>query len=247
VAISFAGCATTIPDQFYCDEDYDFKTTINLSLLNDFVIGPDDANNFSVTYHTSIQDAVNKVNLPLENYLTNGNVTYELYVKKQDLRTNCFSYLPFNITVISPPDFDIEDTTICINSDNTVNFEYNLPTINTSLSEADYDFEWFLEGNLLPDETLSVITASAQGTYAVKVTNKETGCHFTKEAIISPSGPPQVLEVDITSLPFSKNHTVEITTSGFGNYIFSTNNGPTQESNVFMNLNAGYTEKYSNN
>lgn len=229
-----------IPDQFYCDDDYDYQTTIDLTLLNDFAIGPDNTSDFTVSYHTSAEDANNNVNLTAANYATTGEATYTLFAKKTETFSGCYSFLPFTITINIPPVFEVEDTLICLNSDDTVNFEYDLPIIDTNLSETIHSFEWYFEGNIIPGETSSTLTAPNPGNYSVKATFIDTGCNFTKQATVEPSGPPQVLDVVVTSLPFSKNHTVEITASGFGNYIFSVDNGPTQEFGEFMNLRPGY-------
>lgn len=229
-----------IPDQFYCDDDYDYLTTINLTHLDHFVIGPDNPSNYTITHHDSVDNAINGINLTATNYPTTGETSYNLFAKKTDNSSGCYSYLPFTITINTPPVFEIEDTLICLNSDDTVNFDYALPVINTQLSETNHTFEWYFEGNIIPGETSSALTATEPGNYAVKATFTSTGCHFTKQATVFPSGPPQVLDVVVTSLPFSKNHTVEITASGYGNYIFSVNNGPTQESNIFENLKSGY-------
>lgn len=229
-----------IPHQFYCDEDYDYLTTIDLTPLSSIAIGTDNPDDFSVTFHASAEDAQNGVNLNATNYDTLGEETFSLFAKKTEIFSGCYSYLPFTITINTPPVFEIEDNIICLNSDDTVNSEYNLPIINTGLSETDHSFEWYFEGTIIPGENASNLTATTQGNYSVKATFNATGCHFTKEATISPSGPPQVLDVVVTSLPFSKNHTVQITATGFGNYIYSVNNGPTQELGEFMNLKPGY-------
>ncbi|MGB5417869.1 T9SS type B sorting domain-containing protein [Algibacter sp.] len=229
-----------IPDQFYCDEDYDYETNINLTTLDSFVVGPDNPSDFTITYHNTADDAINGVNLNATNYTTIGEATYNLFAKKTETYSGCYSFLPFTITINIPPVFEIDDTLICLNSDDTVNFEYSLPIIETGLSETNHSFEWYFEGDIIPGETSSELTAQNPGNYSVKATFTPTGCHFTKQATVFPSGPPQVLDVVVTSLPFSKNHTVEITASGFGDYIFSVDNGPTQDYGVFMNLKPGY-------
>ncbi|GAA4890863.1 hypothetical protein GCM10023311_13940 [Flaviramulus aquimarinus] len=229
-----------IPEQFYCDDDYDYLTTIDLSLLNPLVLGTDLDTSFTITYHATANDAINGINLTASNYATIGEATYNLYAKKTHKASGCSSYLPFTITINLPPDFSVNGNLICLNSDDTVNFNYDLPILDTGLSDALHDFEWFFEDITIPGETLSTLTATKAGDYSVKATITETGCHYSKNMTVFPSGPPQFLDVTVTSLPFSRNHTVEITASGYGDYIFSVNNGPTQQSNVFMNLNPGY-------
>ena len=229
-----------IPDQFYCDVDYDYQTNIDLTPLDGFAIGIDDPSNFTITYHTSADDAINNINLTATSYATTGVPTYNLFAKKTEAISGCYSILPFTITINIPPVFEIEDTLICLNSNDTVNLDYDLPVIATGLSNTDHSFEWYFEGDLIPRETSSTLTAPNPGNYSVNATFIATGCNFTKQATVFPSGPPQVLEVVITTLPFSINHKAEITASGFGDYIFSVDNGPTQELNEFTDLTPGY-------
>ncbi|ULC59812.1 T9SS type B sorting domain-containing protein [Flaviramulus sp. BrNp1-15] len=229
-----------IQEQFYCDEDFDYVTTINLALLDYLVLGTDSSSRYEITYHQTEEDAKNSINLAASNYTTTGESSYMLYVKKTHRDSGCNSYSPFTITINLPPDFNLEDGILCVNNDDSVNYEYDLPILNTGLSDSTHDFEWFFEGNVISGETSSTLIVNSSGNYSAKATIKETGCHYTMQAIVSPSGPPQFLDLTITSLPFSDNHTVEIEASGYGDYIFSVDNGATQQSNVLMNLNPGY-------
>jgi len=231
-----------IPNQFYCDDDYDYITTVDLNLLNDFIIGPDMASIFQITYHASEQDVIDDVNLAAGSYNTIGETTYTLYAKKTEIASGCYSYVPFNITINLPPVFDIYDDYLCLNSDDSINTEYELPVLDTELSEAIHSFEWFLEGVLIPGENSSQLTADVQGNYSVTASIIATTCSYTQDAIIYPSGPPQVLDLEVITDPFSENHTVEITASGYGNYAYAVNNGPWQDSPSFTNLPYGINE-----
>ena len=72
--------------------------------------------------------------------------------------------------------------------------------------EIKQGFEWFFEGALIPGETSSQLTVTAQGNYSVTATIIATTCNYTQDAIIYPSGPPQVLDVVVITDPFSENH-----------------------------------------
>lgn len=231
-----------IPNQFYCDDDYDYLTIIDLNLLNDFILGPDTASDFEITYHASEQDAEDGINLNAGSYETTGDTTYTLYAKKTESLSDCFSYISFDITINIPPVFDIYDDFLCLNSDDTVNTEYDLPILDTELDDITHSFEWFLDDTLMPGETTSQLTAVTPGNYSVTATIIATTCNFTQDAVIYPSGPPKVLDVMVVTDPFSENHTVEITATGFGNYVYAVNNGPWQESPVFTNLPYGINE-----
>ncbi len=230
-----------IPHQYYCDSDYDYITTIDLSELNDFVIGADDETLLNITYHLTEEDVLNKVAITRDQFVTtNGQSEYTLYARKTNTTSNCFSYLPFSFTINIPPPYEIEDNFLCLNSDDSVNDTYNPPILDTNLSDAEHSFRWFLEGNLIDGAISSSLIATKPGLYAVEATIDATGCSYVNQATITPSGPPKVLDTEVTSLPFSNNHTVEISASGNGNYVYSVDEGQIQESPIFTNLDPGY-------
>lgn len=234
--------AYAIPDQFYCDEDYDFITTIDFSDLDAFIIGTDDPADFEITYHATELDVSDNITISKTNYATSGTETYTIYAKKTETVFSCYDYIAFNITIQLPPAFEIDDVLLCLNSDDTTNYNYDLPVLTTGLSTTTHSFEWYHEGNLLVGQTSNELTVNTIGNYSVKATILSTGCHITKSAIVHPSGPPQTLEVNIISEPFSENHTVEIVASGHGDYVYSIDKLPYQTSPVFSGISAGYHE-----
>ncbi len=231
---------STIPEQFYCDDDDDYITTINLSDLNSFFLGTDSASEYEMTYHESEIDALSNIALPATNYVTSGSNSYTVYAKKTSLINNCFSYVPFIITVKTPIEFSINSEILCLNSNGSINNEYDLPIISTGLSEVLYDFEWYYEGQLIPGEILSDLIVSDYGDYSVTVTDIAANCTASQTTTITPSGPPEILNIDIISPPFSNNHTVEIIANGYGDYIYTIDNGVYQTSPLFSGISSGH-------
>ncbi len=229
----------TVPEQFYCDDDDDYVTTINLSDLNNFVLGADNPLEFDISYHANEMNVISNIALSSTNYTTTGINSYTLIAKKTSLNDFCYSYIPFTITIKTPFEFSLNSETICVNSDGSTNFEYELPIISTGLSESLYNFEWFFEGDLIPDENLSDLTADSFGNYSVIATDRVTGCTVMQSTTITPSGPPEVLEIDIISPPFSGNHTVEVIANGYGNYEYAIDNGTYQSSQIFSGITSG--------
>ncbi|MCX7551407.1 T9SS type B sorting domain-containing protein [Xanthomarina sp. F2636L] len=231
-----------IPEQFYCDEDYDYITNIDLSGADAFIIGPDNPADFNITYHETELDVMNNVAVSKTNYTTSGLPSYTLYAKKTTLSNNCYSYMPFTITIQLPAVFEINDDYLCVNSDDTPNTFYSLPILSTGLSDTLHTFEWYFEGALIPGETFYKLTANNYGNYSVNVTINATGCSIEKQATILPSGPPQTLDVNIVTEPFSDNHVVEIIAVGHGDYLYAMDEGQYQENHVFYNVPSGYHE-----
>lgn len=231
-----------IPEQFYCDEDYDYITTIDLSGADMFIIGPDNPADYDISYHETELDVINNIAVSKTNYSTPGLPSFTLYAKKRDLSNGCYTYIPFTVTINIPPQFELNDDFLCVNSDDTPNTFYELPILSTGLSNTLHTFEWYFEGVLILGESLSDLTVTNYGNYSVNVTNNLTGCFIEKHAVITPSGPPQTLEVNIVSEPFSENHIVEIIAIGHGNYMYGIDESPYQESSIFYNVPNGYHE-----
>jgi len=237
--------ANGINDQFYCDEDYDYITIINLLELNNVVLGGQDPNDFEITYHLTEDDVSNDVAVPYV-FETPGAPNFVLYCKIKNIQTDCYAYTLFNIVIGTPAEFDLNDAFICLNSDNTVNTNYAPPIIDTFLSPLLYSFEWFYNGDALPSEISSNLIADNFGEYSVKVTQNSSGCHITKSAIIHPSGVPNYFDVNITSLPFSDTNTVEIIATGYGDYEYKMDDGNFQPSPIFLGVTPGYHVFYIN-
>lgn len=237
--------ANTINTQFYCDEDYDYITIINLLELNDTVLGGQDPDDFEITYHLSESDMDNDITIPYT-FETSGMPTFILYCKIKNIETGCYAYTLFNTIIGTPAHFDLNEAFICLNSDDTVNYNYDLPVIDTLLSPSLYSFEWFHDGVILPAATSSSLVANNFGEYSVTVTQNSSGCHITKSTIIHPSGVPNNFEVNIVSLPFLETNTVEIVATGYGDYQYKMENGDFQSSPIFSNVTPGYHVFYVN-
>jgi gliding motility-associated-like protein len=233
-----------IPSQFYCDDDVDYITTIDVTPLDAFALGVDSPGDHIITYHETEQDAIDGITISASNYTTPGQNTFTLYTKKTNTGSNCFSYSSFSITINIPADFELTDDYICLNSDDSINTDYTLPVLSTGLSNTLHDFEWYFEGTIISGESSNMLTAMAYGDYSVKVTVIATGCDITEQATILPSGPPQTFEVNITSDPFSENHTAEIIVTGFGEYNYRIDTRPYQSSPIFNNIKAGFHKFY---
>lgn len=237
--------ANEIIDQFYCDEDYDYITTINLSDLNSIVLGGQEPNDFQITYHVTEEDVFDNVAIS-NTYETPGLSSFVLYSKIKNIHTDCYAYVLFNVQIGTPAEFDLKEDFICINSDDNVDSNYETPIIETFLSPLLYSFEWYHDEILLPFENSANLIVNDFGEYSVKVTQLSSGCHVTKSTIIYPSGIPNYFDVTITSLPFSTTHTVEILTRGYGNYEYKMDDGNYQSSPLFSNILPGHHIFYIN-
>ncbi|PZD76391.1 hypothetical protein DNG35_12100, partial [Mesonia sp. K7] len=150
-----------------------------------------------------------------------------------DTETLCesadFATITFNINTTPIVDISGYDgMIICEDLDPSTPTEggdYTPITIDTGLSQTQYDFVWTLDGTTLP-ETGSSIDATQSGTYEVTVTDVFNNCSATSSATIGASNPPE-FTATATTLAFAGEHTVVIdNVMGIGDYEFSIDNGP---------------------
>lgn len=230
---------TSIPDQFFCDTDFDFITNIRLDQFDNIVLGTLNSNDYSVTYHSSIENAINNIKLNKQNYTTTGVKTYTLFSKVTYNDSRCYEIEEFSITVNIPADFEVEDKFLC----KTTDTYYTIPEITTNLNSSEYTFEWLLNGIPL-GLTTPAIAADKAGTYKVKVTSITTGCSSSNTAKVIPSGEPDQLKLVLNSKLFADNHIVTVHASGLGKYLYRLNDGPYQEDPIFENVPPGNNTFY---
>ena len=142
------------------------------------------------------------------------------------------------ITVNPAPAPQINDGIICVNQ--TTNLSYKNYTLNTNLSNALYDFEWYYNGVIINGAVSNTYEAIQAGTYSVFATNTTTGCKsILTSAVVTASFPGTTISTTET-LAFSDNAIITVDVSG-GNatFLYSLDNGPTQSSNVFTNVSPG--------
>jgi gliding motility-associated-like protein len=153
----------------------------------------------------------------------------------------CFAVAPLTLQVNPTPEFDLADSYIlCVGTNGT---EILDPLVlDTELSETDYSFEWSYNGTVLPGETGSSIMPNQEGTYSVTVTDMSsstmTMCTNTDSTEVIESAPP-MLEVNVVTQAFADNHVIEAVATGLGEYEYSLDGGPWQDSGTFSNVSAG--------
>lgn len=156
---------------------------------------------------------------------------------------NCPS-LPGSVTIAVDPlplPSLPQDGYICFNA--VTNAVLNPYTLQSGLSNTDYDFAWYVESggtyNLISGQDQSSYVVIAPGNYGVVATNLATGC--VSHMVTAPVGmtsPPLAMEV-VSSEYFADNQSIAINVSPPGNYEYQLDNGAFQSSNVFNNVSSG--------
>lgn len=199
---------------------------------------------FNVTFFANNADAQNDQNqLSTTNYINTSN-PQQISARVTVGETNCFAVTDFMIEVIDAPLTTLPETfRLCVNSNNQVipevEGEPSPPTIMTGLNPAEYTFEWFLENELLTGETGPDLIVNQAGTYSVFITNTDTLCVNEYSTVVFSSSPPTNVSATLISDAFASNNIIEVTAEGSNSIVYSLDDGPFQESNIFENVAGG--------
>lgn len=247
--------ATTIPQTYSytineCDDylnasdpdndgiDFFDLTEIEPLLLIQFPIGQ----SYTYSYYLNEADATAEQN-PITN-ITNFRNTLPnnqtIWVRIESTLYECAGLGPFLKLVVNPlPFIDLgENFVLCIDAVTGLGSQ----TINaTPSTPGSYSYQWTPTN---PSGNSGLYNLTAAGTYAVVVTNTNTGCQFTDSVSVTTSSAPASLSVVLTTPAFSSGlATIEaIATGGFGIYEYSLNAIDWQSSPIFSGLeNGSYT------
>lgn len=247
--------ATTIPQTYSytineCDDylnasdpdndgiDFFDLTEIEPYLFQQFPFGQ----SYTYSYYLNEADATAEQN-PITN-ITNFRNTLPnnqtIWVRIESTLYECAGLGPFLKLVVNPlPFIDLgENFVLCIDAVTGLGSQ----TINaTPSTPGSYSYQWTPTN---PSGNSGLYNLTAAGTYAVVVTNTNTGCQFTDSVSVTTSSAPASLSVVLTTPAFSSGlATIEaIATGGFGIYEYSLNAIDWQSSPIFSGLeNGSYT------
>jgi gliding motility-associated-like protein len=150
----------------------------------------------------------------------------------------CYAVTDLTLQVNPLPNFNLEDSYIlCVSTNGT---EVLDPLVlDTGLSQTDYSFEWSLDGSVLAGATSPSISPLQGGTYSVIVTDistsTQTNCTNSDSTEVIESEPP-TLVADVVTQAFANNHVIEAVATGPGDYEYSLDGGPWQDSGTFTGV-----------
>ncbi|WP_420378751.1 T9SS type B sorting domain-containing protein [Gilvibacter sp.] len=243
------GATATAPAAVYriCDNVGDGTDGIGeftLSTQDAEILGGQDPVIYVVSYHASDADATTGDNALPDSYINTENPQV-IWARVTNTDTGCFAITTLTLEVSPLPVITLEDSyRLCVdefgNPIQNESGEASPPILNTGLSDLDYTFEWFLNGNPLP-ETTSSIVARAGGTYTVIATETTSGLGCSAEAstTVTVSSPPTTFSAEVITNAFADDHQIQAEASGLGVYFFQLDDGPLQESGLFTNVSPG--------
>lgn len=172
--------AITVAESSICDEDgvSDGVTTFGFPSLNSAFLGAQiPVSDFKFTYHTSMANADNAIEIRDASNITSG--TY--YVKLENLITGCSQIDSFEFTVNTIPNIDLSEISICQGEGNRI-----IDKKTNDPNDTIYLWEFTdTEGNITRTDIANsemTITANDIGDIAtLTVRNPSTGCENTAE------------------------------------------------------------------
>ncbi|MBN2868504.1 MAG: T9SS type B sorting domain-containing protein, partial [Flavobacteriaceae bacterium] len=213
------------PDDFtICKDDGVEQEVFQLDTQNEQILGNQNPNNYTITYHLSQSDA-DSGNNPLPNQFTNNTNPQTVYARV--VHNNlmlCHATTSFQIYVGQVPVFSEEETV------------YICPD-GTAMLTADSGFDAYLWST---EETTQSITVDQAGTYTVTIIDEigDFYCENTKNYQVVNSDPPTIESIEISDWTANDN-TIAVMVSGYGNYVYSLDGINYQTQNTFFNLQPG--------
>ncbi|MEY8849291.1 choice-of-anchor L domain-containing protein [Psychroserpens sp. XS_ASV72] len=213
--------ANPVNDLITCDDDYDGFYNFDFSIQDSSVLGNQNSNLFSISYHNNITSAIDGIDDLEDSYLASNNET--IFIRVESNNSNCYALTAFQ-TIINPkPEVHIDNQTLCLD---------DLPLVVSVETYIEGDSYLWSNGETTPEIEITQI-----GNYSVTVTTPE-GCQTTEFFEVSESESASIVVTE--SIDFSDPNNVIVTVEGIGNYLYQLDDGEPQFSNVFTNVGIGY-------
>ncbi len=242
-----AAIANPITTTFFeCDYDGDNDGVFefDLTVVEPEVLGSQSPATYSVAYYTTLADAEDGINAianpsAYENTLSPDYQMIWVRVTNESTVSGCNDITTLELFVerIPEPVLTADHTTVCINFDTNVN---EREAVIDSGLDATHTFVWYQNGAVMPGETGPTLTVTVAGSYNVIATSA-TGCVSDPIApfVIERSGGASPIGIGyVVGNPFGENQVITVLAQGYGEYQYSLDNGPWQNSNVFENVSA---------
>ncbi|MFY0482698.1 T9SS type B sorting domain-containing protein [Flavobacterium sp. PLA-1-15] len=221
--------ANTPESMLVCRNDTNQVGIFILSNQNNQILGNQNPDNYTITYHLNQTDA-DSGNAPLDIAYTNITNPQTIFARVTHKTLDiCYATTSFPIFIGNKPILTPTDPIIvCAGTTRTLN------------ADPGYDsYEW------TTGETTQSIVIAEPGTYGVVVKNiyQDFTCDSSKEFIVTGSSIATFVDIN-TSDWSAQNNSVTIVVSGTGNYVYSLDGINYQPENTFTNLLPGQYTVY---
>jgi len=210
-------------DLVMCSEDGNNQAVFDFSQQNGALLGNQNPDNFTITYHFNQNDADTGDN-PLPASYENTVSPQTIYARVIHNTLNiCYATVTFQLIVGAAPQLGADETIIICDGSAA-----NLST-NTG-----YDAYLWSTG-----ETAPSITITNSGTYTVTVSENygDFFCDAVQTFTVDQSGEATIESISV--MDWSTNNSIAVVTSGLGDYEYSLDGINYQPENDFTNLQPG--------
>ncbi len=225
----------------------------NLKFLENQIIGSQ--NNLVVTFHESMINAVNTINLLPDIYILAGNFA-NIYVRVYNTITSCVSYFSFGININSNPVFNQpNDLIYCHKNGGAINVEVNLQNqkeiILKGLNQNEYSVVYYQSDydalSQINSISLPYYINTKQEKIIFSLTNKLTGCSSIGSFIVNVFDEnvsfPNIVTIKTNDWTFKEN-SISIAVVGYADCEYSLDGISYQNENLFQNLFPGIYKVY---
>ena len=176
----------------------------------------------------------NSINQTLST-VNGGNAIYTVTPSLNGCTGNA-SYVIINVNPLPNP--TLIDGNICIELATGNAFQPYV--LSTGLGDSFYEFQWFFNGAIIPDESSTNLAVSEIGEYSVIARNRITSCESEPVfATITSSVIPDSFTTSVTAA-FEDNPLIIVNTpAGTGPFQYQLDSGPFQNTNTFYNVPSG--------
>ncbi len=199
----------------------------DLSQKDSEVLGFQSPNEFLVTYHATMADAVGGANaLPKQYQTQSGSQT--IFVRVTSIgNSRCYdASQQFQLTNIEAPVLDFPSEVFLCEANTGVR-------IGLENTNPNYSYIWS------SGETNPNILVSVEGNYELTVTHSQSGlsCSDSRTVTVLTSRPPEIIDIEIEDL--QNNNTVTVLTDASVEYEYRLDNGAYQTGNKFYQVEPG--------
>ena len=196
---------------------------------------------YDINYYPSFNDALLETNILSVNYTNEEPYNQTIYARVQN-GNECYGISEVVLNVLMLPNLEPdEEVFYCLNE-----FPETITLFGGVINDVPNNYYY----NWSTGETTITIDVNQPGNYTVTVTHIN-GCSKTRTITVTASNIATIENIIIDDI--TNENSVTVIVSGEGNYDFSLDNpnGPYQNSNTFLNVDAGlhtvYIRDYKNN
>lgn len=243
----FVICDNLPPSDGFAEFDLNDVSNQQVSALRAEILGGQDPNIFSITFHETLEGAeagTGAITFPYVNIINPQRIYVRVTNDDNLFEPKCYAVTDMILKVDQLPEVILDGNyRLCVDENgNPVKEEEggaSPPVIDTGLDPNLFTFVWELNGVIIVGENGPSIIAVQPGEYTVTYTEIASNCEASVTVTVTVSSAPFTYGANLLNGAFAGNHVIEVMAEGEGIYVYSLDNGPFQDSNIFENVPPG--------